>query len=277
MHVPRDTPTPTSCARAELSLLRDFELRIDDRVVDVPPTSQRLIGFLALHGGHQVRRSFVSGSLWMDAPETRAFASLRSAIWRCPELAGHPLVMTSNTHLWLHPDVEVDFTRAAQRGRYMLSVPSLEALTLDISSELDNFAFDILVNWYDDWVVAERERFRQLRLHVLEQIGELLLRAHQFCEAVQFGLVAVASDPLRESAHRLLVRAHLCEGNLAEAVRQYRSYSELLARELQVRPSAAMEDLIRDAVASASKPAWRRDTARTGRQMASPATAQPAS
>lgn len=269
MHVPPDTASPRNCAHAELSLLRDFELRIDGHVVDVPPTSQRLIGFLALHGGHQVRRSYASGSLWMDAPEARAFASLRSAIWRCPELNDHPLVMTSNSHLWLHPDVEVDVAQASQRGRHMLSVPSLEAASLDIASELDTFAFDILVNWYDEWVVAERERFRQLRLHVLEQIGELLLRAHQFCEAVQFGLVAVASDPLRESAHRLLVRAHLCEGNLAEAVRQYRSYAELLARELQVRPSAAMEDLIREAVASAAKPAWRSETARAGRTVSS--------
>ena len=33
------------------------------------------------------------------------------------------------------------------------------------------------------------------------------------------GLASVSSDPTRESAHRALMRAHLLEGNLSEAVR----------------------------------------------------------
>jgi DNA-binding SARP family transcriptional activator len=249
------TPLP----RVRLGLLGDFELRCDEDKVEVPPASQRLIGFLALHGQRQVRRSYVSGSLWPDASEARANASLRSAIWRCPDVDRQPLVLASFTHLWLQPDLEVDMKAAMQRAHHVLSLPSLDAAAIDIAAELKSFADDVLVSWYDEWLMAERERFRQLRLHVLEQLGELLLRAHRFSEALQFGLVAVASEPLRESAHRLLVRAHLCEGNLAEALRQYYAYADLLARELQVRPSAAMEDLIADALASAAKPALRRD------------------
>jgi DNA-binding SARP family transcriptional activator len=183
-----------------------------------------------------------------------------------------PLVGASNTHLWLQPDLEVDLHAAAERARNVLDLPSLDASAVDVHRELSDYADDVLVGWYDEWVFAERERFRQLRLHVLDQLGELLLRAHRYSEAVQVGLVAVASEPLRESAHRLLVRAHLCEGNLAEALRQYRSYAELLARELRVRPSAAMEDLISAAVTGASSSAWstepRFPTARLG-----PATA----
>jgi DNA-binding SARP family transcriptional activator len=42
------------------------------------------------------------------------------------------------------------------------------------------------------------------------------------------------------------VRTHLREGNVAAAVRQYRSYTSLLADELDVRPSAAMDRLINE-------------------------------
>jgi DNA-binding SARP family transcriptional activator len=125
-------------------------------------------------------------------------------------------------------------------------------------AEVAAYGHDVLVGWYEDWIDPERERFRQLRLHVLDQLGELLLRAHRYAEAVEVGLVALASDELRESAHRLLVRAHLCEGNLAEALRQYRSYSRLLAAEHGVRPSAAMEELMSAATqvaATAHRPA----------------------
>jgi DNA-binding SARP family transcriptional activator len=259
MRLSRGAMAATPMSRVRLGLLRDFELRCDNEIVEVPPTSQRLIGFLALHGQRQVRRSYVSGSLWPDSSGTRANASLRSAIWRCPIVDGQPLVLASYTHLWLQPDVEVDLKTAARRAQHVLALPSLDAAAIDIAADLEAFGDDVLVSWYEEWVLAERERFRQLRLHVLDKLGELLLRAHRFPEAVQFGLVAVASEPLRESAHRLLVRAHLCEGNLAEAFRQYRTYADLLARELQVRPSAAMEDLVADALVAAAEPAWRSD------------------
>ncbi|HXH78120.1 MAG TPA: bacterial transcriptional activator domain-containing protein [Nocardioides sp.] len=239
-----------------LSLVRDFELRNSNAFIDVPPTAQRLIGFLALQGPRSVRRSLVSGTLWLDATETRANASLRSAIWRSPVLADGPLVLASNTHVWLREDVQVDLHTAIGLARSMLDAPALDPTMIDLDHELSWFTEDILVGWYDDWLLLERERFRQLRLHVLDQCGELLLRAHRYSEAVQVGLLAVASEPLRESAHRLLVRAHLCEGNLAEALRQYRGYADLLDLELGVRPSAAMDDLISGALAGASTTEW---------------------
>ncbi|MFL6105517.1 MAG: BTAD domain-containing putative transcriptional regulator [Marmoricola sp.] len=228
-------------------------------MIEVAPMAQRLIGFLAMQGGRPVRRAFVSGTLWYDAPESRANASLRSAVWRSPVVDGCALVGASNTHLWLHPELVVDLHAASAHARAVLDMPSLDPTSIDVHAELTSFAEDVLVGWYDDWVVTERERFRQLRLHVLDQLGELLLRAHRYSEALQVGLVAVASEPLRESSHRLLVRAHLCEGNLAEAVRQYRTYAGLLARELQVRPSAAMEELVASAVASTGSTRWSKE------------------
>lgn len=250
------TPSAGAPRQLRLTLLRDFALYHDDVLVEVTPIAQRLIAFLALQGGRPVRRTWVSGNLWMDAPEARAAASLRSALWRCPTFGDRALVIGTHTHLALDPGLRVDLEVISARARQMLALPSLDAGGVDLSQELPPFADDLLVGWYEEWMVAERERFRQLRLHVLDQIGELLLRSHRYSEAVQVGLVAVSSEPLRESAHRLLVRAHLCEGNLAEALRQYRSYADLLAHELRVRPSAAMEDLVADALANASSSRW---------------------
>jgi DNA-binding SARP family transcriptional activator len=245
------TKAITAAARRPLALsvLRDFTLSCGDTVIELAPTAQRLIGFLAMQGG-PARRSFVSGSLWLDAPEQRAHASLRSALWRCPVIGGVPVVCATNTHLWLHPDLEVDLARATRRARALLDLPDLNRLTVDIDLELRVFANDVLVGWYHDWVLSERERFRQLRLHVLDRLGELLLARQRYPEAVQVGLVALSSEPLRESAHRLLVQAFICEGNLAEATRQYRLYADTLASELSVRPSAAMEELLSGALRS---------------------------
>jgi DNA-binding SARP family transcriptional activator len=51
-------------------------------------------------------------------------------------------------------------------------------------------------------------------------------------------------EPLRESAHRALVRVHLAQGNVAEAVRAYESFRALLAADLGVEPTAQMDALV---------------------------------
>lgn len=68
--------------------------------------------------------------------------------------------------------------------------------------------------------------------------------------AIDVGLGAVSVDPLRETAQCALIQAHLADGNLSEAVREYRSYARLLRQELGVEPSPKLAALVPE-VASA--------------------------
>jgi DNA-binding SARP family transcriptional activator len=228
-----------------LSMIGDFQLRCAAESVTVAPSSQRVICFLALQGG-PVRRSYVSGSLWFDATESRACASLRSALWRIPNAARKEVVHGSSTHIWLNPDVDVDLRRVVALAHAVLKHDSAGETVLDVTQELCMFADDLLVGWCDDWVILERERLRQLRLHALDLLGEQLLSAGRYSDALEVGFAAVAAEPLRESAHRLLVRTHLRESNCAEALRQYRSYASMLRDELAISPSETMVALVRD-------------------------------
>jgi DNA-binding SARP family transcriptional activator len=223
----------------ELSLLGGFELRWAGRAVSVPRSGQRLLALLALHA-RSLERLWVAGTLWLDLPEERAGASLRSALWRLPRPGGTAMVDASATHLRLAGDVAVDLAELAARAG-SLERPDVPG-DLDLAPSL--LASDLLPDWYEDWVVLERERFRQLRLHALEALCQRLTRARRFGQAVQAGLAAVAGEPLRESAHRTLIQAHLAEGNPGEALRQYRLYRRLLADELAIEPSAAIRQLV---------------------------------
>ena len=57
-------------------------------------------------------------------------------------------------------------------------------------------------------------------------------------------LAVIATDPLRESAHRALIRVHLAEGNIGEALRQYAFFRRLSTQLLGLDPSPEMEQLI---------------------------------
>ena len=54
---------------------------------------------------------------------------------------------------------------------------------------------------------------------------------------MEAGLAAVADDPYRESAHRVLIEAYLRNGNVAAAVDQLRRLRQTLRSELGVVPS----------------------------------------
>ena len=105
---------------------------------------------------------------------------------------------------------------------------------------------ELLPGWYDEWVLLERERHRQIRLHALEQLCERLTAEGRYGAAVLAGLAAVAIEPLRESAERTLMRTYLAEGNPGEAIRRHERYRRLVSRELGVGPSPLMRSLVEE-------------------------------
>jgi DNA-binding SARP family transcriptional activator len=232
-------PATADTVPFRLNLIQDFELRCGGEPVLMSPNSQRLVGFVALHD-RPVRRTKVSSTLWLDSTEDRASASLRSALWRIPAPRGEHILGASSTHVWLNARVRVDLHDAIARARSLLGGTQVDLAALDVARELSSFGGDLLPGWYEDWLVMEQERFHQLRLQVLDKFGDQLCAHGRFCDALQMGLAAVEAEPLRESAHRLVIRAHLGQGNIAEAIRQYHAYERMLADELGAVPSEAM-------------------------------------
>lgn len=236
------TRAPTLVERApvgplRLNLLGGFELTRYGRVVPVALGSQRLVSFLALQT-RPVLRQYVAGTLWPHKNEERATANLRTVLWRLSPLE---IVDVGPNQLRLAPDVSVDLTDALAAAARLLD----PAVPLD-DAGFDDFllAGELLPDWYDDWVLTERERLRHLRLHALEALCVRCIEQGRPAAAIAAGLAAVAAEPLRESSHRVLVEAHLSEGNQAEALRQYLLYRDLLRDSLGVEPSPRITSLV---------------------------------
>jgi DNA-binding SARP family transcriptional activator len=227
--------------RPTLKLLDGFDLVCSGRSVSLPLSAQRLLAFVALHE-RPVQRSYVAGSLWLDTPEERAYANLRSALWRLHR-CGLRLVRSIGQRLSLDERVGVDLRQAQALAHRALDGSSVDA----VAGEVSVLSGDLLPDWYDDWIVLERERYRQLRLRALDTLCERLAGAGRLDAALEVGLAAVAGEPLRESSHRAVVRVHLADGNVAEAIRQYRLCRRLLHEHLGLEPSDQMADLLRGA------------------------------
>jgi len=237
---PASSHRPVLRGRLALTLLGGFELGCAGRTVTVPLSVERLLAFVALQN-RPVNRCFAAGTLWPDTTDERAGANLRSALWRLRRISPS-LVETSATHLRLGSATAVD-THQLSSSIWRILDPSKDPAIEDLLQVCA--PSDLLPGWYEEWVLVERERMRQLRLHALETLCERLAERRRFGPAVEAGLCAVQEEPLRESAQRALIGAYLAEGNACEAIRQYRHYTQVLDEELGLEPSPELADLVR--------------------------------
>lgn len=214
-----------------------------DVPVPLPLGAQRLLAFLAVQKV-PLLRTYVAEALWPESHRRRASANLRSALWRIRQ-ARHNLVDAAGGRLSLCAEVAVDVRERVALARRLLDRSASWPTGVLGSHTATELSADLLRDWYDEWLLLERDRWNQLRLHALEALAEHLLAAGDYSEAVEAALAAVWAEPLRESAHRTLIRVHAAEGNLSEAVGQYQRYRQLLHRELSTPPTAQMEELIR--------------------------------
>lgn len=216
-----------------LRLLGGFELLCAGHKVHVPDATQKVVAFLALQTA-PVRRGFVAGSLWTDHSDERASANLRTALWRLPrEVEG--LIAGGRTALVLSENVSIDY-RNALRCALAVAVGPNEPF-VPPSSEFEALNNTLLPGWYDDWIVAERDRLLQIRLHVLEVLARNALNQGDVEDAIQLAQSVVRAEPLRESGHILLARAHIAGGNRANAVRQIQRLDAILRSEIGISAS----------------------------------------
>jgi DNA-binding SARP family transcriptional activator len=200
---------------------------------DVPEGSKQLLAFVALRR-RRVERRQAAGTLWPFGDDERAAGNLRSALWRLRR-AGIDVVAADKWSLALSADVMVDVHLMEQWATRLIDGRP-GAYDLAVSPSVID-ALNLLPGFYDDWALMERERIRQRVLHALEALSERLAADGRFADAIEAAMLATSAEPLRESAQRVLIKAHVAEGNVTEAHRSYRTYQDLMYRELGVVPS----------------------------------------
>ena len=233
---PRERP------HLRVSLLDGFKLENDGSAIVLSERSQRLVAFLALKG-RPIRRPAAAGTLWPAATEGHASSSLRTALTHLQGGARAAVDVTAQ-EIELSDVVTVDLWQARDLAHRLLAGGSTPAspdedVIQDLSKEL-------LPDWYDDWVLAEAEDWRQLRLHALEALAENLIARRKYGDATAAALAAVRAEPLRESPRAALMRVHIAEGNPSEALREYERYGELLDLELGLQPTERLRALVAD-------------------------------
>jgi TolB-like protein/Tfp pilus assembly protein PilF len=96
---------------------------------------------------------------------------------------------------------------------------------------------------FEEWLLMERQRLRDLAGEALANLlaRHMADRAHEQAAPVARRLVGL--DPLREDAHRALMRIYAEQGQTALALKQFQTCRDRLQAELGVRPEVETERL----------------------------------
>jgi DNA-binding SARP family transcriptional activator len=229
--------------RVRLSLLGGFHASLSGERIRLPLGAQRLLALIAVRDGG-ISRCAGAEELWPGSRRGRAAANLRAAISPCRRIGRAEVIEEFDGLMQLAEWVEVDVRELVREAHAVVDdAPPPDQGSSD-EQLIQGLSQELLPGWHDDWLVVERERWDNVRLHALETLAQRLMRARRYLTAHEAALAAAVIDPLRESAHRIAMEIYISEGNAGCALKHYQRYRWLLQRELGVNPSQKMSQLV---------------------------------
>ncbi|RLC91183.1 MAG: hypothetical protein DRI77_14115, partial [Chloroflexi bacterium] len=232
-------------------LFGQFELGWGDAPLPVPQSSaaRSLLAYLVVHHDRAIPRDRLTGIFWPERPDPSARRALSQALWQIRQslrpAAGRLVTERDAVTFVLHPGDWLDVKEFEEKVRR------------DTSRQVDRYTravalyrADFLQGIYDDWALLERERLRELYLGTLERLITLRKQRGNYAQAFICAQRLVAADPLREAAHRELMRLYYFLDRPRAALEQFVTLRNLLAGELGVPPASATVSLYQEIAAA---------------------------
>jgi predicted ATPase/DNA-binding SARP family transcriptional activator len=240
-------------APVRLYSLGRFEVRVGDQVIiDTSwprAKAKALLKLLALQTSRSLHREQVLDALWPHLTPAAAANNLRKNLHYVRAALAQrgistPVVDVRGDMVVLAPDVWIDieaFRHRARTARDSRGDPELYERALSM------YGGDLLPeDVYEDWTEPCREEMCRLRDELLLEVARLHVTAGETGLAEDRLHELLRADPLREEAHRSLMRIYVEAGSRDKALRQYRICRELMERDLGVEPSEETEHLHRE-------------------------------
>jgi DNA-binding SARP family transcriptional activator len=197
-------------------------------------------------------RAAIAARLWPDTSESQALTNVRNllhklrtawpAIVDLLEVTRQAVHWKPSASLWL--DVHA-FERGVDEAGHLTGSAAINLLRTSLAL----YRGDLLPGSNEEWLLPTQERLHERYLQALGQLADLLIEQQDFTTALHYAQLLVIAAPLREEAHRHLIRAYALAGDAGAARQAHADCAAMLAREFDAPPSAATEDVYRQYIA----------------------------
>jgi pentatricopeptide repeat protein len=222
-----------------------FHIEVGEQAVEIAGKSQRkplnlLKSMLISRNGVEI--TVLMDRFWPDLDGDAARNAFDLATHRLRKILGHKnAVIVSQGRLMLNGDV--------------VWVDAFAFMTLAETTVTDEAPAEIfrrllqlyrgafLADEEDAWMLAARASLRNKFLLCVEQLGDVLQASHDYATLTHFYQRVLEADPLAEQTYRSLMNCLVAQGRHAEAIQVYGRCAEVLAAQLQVKPSPPTQNL----------------------------------
>ncbi len=233
-----------------LTLFGGFRARLGSGEAASLPSrkAQALVAYLAVTPGQFHPRDKLAALLWGESSDARARDGLRHALaalrGALPDTKP-PILLVEGPTLALNP-AAVDVDVATFERRLADGTPkALDEATALYEGDLLS-GFSVSEPLFEEWLVAERERLRELALEALARLLAHQRKTGATEQATQSALRLLSLDPLQEAVHRALMRLHAQLGRRGSALHQYQLCVGVLQRELGIEPEEETKQLYQE-------------------------------
>ena len=231
-------------------LLGRFEVRCGEQIVIDSSWPRRKaatqLKLLALNKGRWIHREQIVELLWREPEPSAAAVNFRKNLhYLRSTFAEHglasPVVSSAADLLAISPDTWVDF----EAFRSQTQIARASGTDTELYEEaLALYAGDLLpADRYEEWTEPVRDELKTLHNDLLMELSQLYESQGKVEPAVERLERLLKADPVREEAHRGLMRLFARSGSRDKALRQYQKCADLLRRELGMEPSDEIETL----------------------------------
>ena len=235
----------------EFRLLGPFEVVVDGRPVGLGGRQRRtLLAVLVVHNGEPVHTDRLVDELWGDAAPSGARKSVQAHVAHLRRTLNSGAEVLRAADEGYRVDIDphsIDtrrFEALCHEGRALAATSPEKAVAI-LTEALSMFRGSPLAGLADDAfsLRVEASRLEEMRLAAMEGRLDALLRAGDPGTVIVEAERLVAEHPLRERLWAILMTALHGSGRQAEALRAYSRVQQILAGELGIEPSAALQQL----------------------------------
>jgi DNA-binding SARP family transcriptional activator/TolB-like protein len=236
---------PATAAPLSVSLVGRLAIRFNGQQVELrTQKAAAVLGYLALTEAKQDSRERLVGLLWSRSDEEKARGSLRQVIRELRstfEAAGYYGFTAGRLSIHLDPAmIEVDvesIIKAAEKATVHPLLLNVQRLNERILEGLDDLDPSFRV-----WVLAKRQTIHD---RLMRSLGPALVATDVPASARRDIAAAIVNlDPTHEEASCHLMQVHAEQGDVAGALRIYKTLWDLLDRDYGMEPSPVTEALV---------------------------------
>ncbi|GCE24218.1 hypothetical protein KDK_80180 [Dictyobacter kobayashii] len=206
------------------------------------PRVQSVLAYLMLHHEAPQLRSQLAFLLWPETSEAQAFSNLRKVLHQLRQFlpeSDRLLVVDRQSVRW-QPAAEIEWSLDVQEFEQALAQAEHASTSGDtrqaLARAIQLYRGEFFVGRYEEWILQERDRLRQLYLEAAERLSTLLEEERDYEAALKLVQRLQRADPLREATYRQLMRLYALQGDRAAALRTYHTCATTLEHELGVEP-----------------------------------------